>query len=274
MTTSVGYRGFLGIAYTATVVHDYSMAKIDELAHRAARKARSAAELLDHVEAREEAWNGIVDVLYSSPEKPSEWSLVDAGARAIGERVRMDLRDQGRRQNKTAGGYEDAPRFEAYWIHMVGARPDWTDSIVNRMALPEVLAVLTPAQYEAIIALAAHGKLRPAAESLGMEYAAVKHRVHAGRKRMLEVWFEHETPHTTSKADAGVACRYGHARNEHGFKNAAGVWACHRCLRAAGRRRRARRGSLQLEAEPQPLAQADGPAAAAADGDTADLLAG
>ena len=236
------------IAATAELVWGYSMARIDRLADEAARKTSGGpGRLLDPVDAREEAWSGIVDLLYLTPEKPSEWSLVDAGARAIDDLVRINLRDQGLRPIKgQGGGYEEAPRFNAFWVHIVGAKPDWTDAIIERMALPKVLGVLTPAQYQAVAALAAHGSIAKAANALNIEYAALKHRVNAGRKKMLEAWFDDETPHTTSKADPSVKCRYGHSRAKHGFRNAAGVWACHVCLRAAARRRRAAGGKEAL----------------------------
>jgi len=235
------------VAARATLVHGYTMAQVDRMAHDAARRARGAAQLVDPVDAREEAWQAIVSLLYACEEKPSAWSLVDAGARAIGAFSNSYLRDRGLRQVKgQGGGYEYSPRFNAFWVHIVGAKPDWTDAIVQRMALPKVLAVLTPAQYEAVVALAAHDSLATAADALGIEYAAVKHRVNAARKKMLEAWFDDETPHTTSKKPAAEACRYGHSRKAHGYHNGA-QWVCRLCLRAAGRRRRARDDDTELD---------------------------
>lgn len=240
------------VAETAELVWGYTMGRIDRIANRAAMKgaSRFASRYISYDEAREEAWQGIVDLLYLVPEKPSEWSLTEAGVRAVGERFRTDLRDQGRRQARgPEGGYEDSPRFHAYWVHIVGAKPDWTDAVIERMALPRVLSTLTPAQYEAVAALAAHGTMAKAANALNIDYAALKHRVQAARKRALAVWFEGETPPGATKADPALQCRYGHSRRDHGFRrDTDGVWVCRLCLRSAQRRyNRRRRADDEVE---------------------------
>lgn len=138
-------------------------------------------------------------------------------------------------------------------IYRIGAKPDWTDAIVERMALPRALATLTPNQYEALVTVAAFMRhadeqyadgggtaLAQAATFMGLNYVAVKKRVHAARKRIMAVWFESETPPGETKKEQGGKCRFGHSRAEHGYRNTAGEWACRICHRAAERRRRAR----------------------------------
>lgn len=251
----------VSVAHTATLVHGYTMARIDRLSHDAATRARWVASLLDPVDAREEAWRGIIELLFSERERPTEWMLIQAGSLAIAERVNVDLRDRGLRQVKGGTGYEDAPRFNSYWTHIVGARPDWTDAIIERMALPNALSILTPDQYEAVITLAAFMRhdeetegttvaspLSRTADRLGLSYAATKHLLNRARKRMREVWFEHETPAGERTWDNDVECRYGHSRAEHGRRTTKGGWACRTCARNAARRAQARGdGQVVLE---------------------------
>lgn len=226
------------VTQMATLTHGYTMARVDRLAHEAALKASYRLGAMDFTEAREEAWEAIVELLYLLPEKPAEWSLVEAGTRAIGNRFYAEMRDQGKRPNRHGlGGFEETPRFNAYWVHIVGAKPDWTDGVIERMALPRVLSVLTPNEYEAVVALAAHGSMDKAAGALNVTYSAMKQRVRAARRRMLEVWFEGETPpRGTPTADLNVRCRVGHSRTEYGFRTADGLWDCRLCQRRRSRR--------------------------------------
>ena len=235
-------------AQRATIVHGYSLAGIDRLTHIAVTKAHVS---ISFPEAREEAWQAIVELLYSCPERPSHYSLVDAGRNAVEEHFRRRLHDVGLRK-VAGGGYEQAPRFMAYWadavdgvdgerathsswIRRVGARPDWVDAFVERLALPQVMDVLTPVQREAIVALAATGDLSGAANRLNVSYAIVKRRVREARIRMLEAWFDDETP--PQRPDAKTHCKYGHAWSVHGFPDpTSGAMKCRLCLRSAQRR--------------------------------------
>lgn len=235
------------VAQTAVLVHGYTMARVDRLADDAARKTL-ATRLIDPSDAREEAWQAIVSLLYSCAEKPTEWSLVDAAMSAIRTYANAYLRDKGLRASRTPGngGYEETPHFNQFWVHIIGAKPDWTEGIVQRMALPRVLGVLTPTQYEAVVALAAHDDLARAAAALGVSYGAMKLRVQAARKKMLEAWFDDETPPRAGKRPASEACRYGHARAMYGGHDGA-QWFCRLCRRNAARRRRAREDVPEIE---------------------------
>lgn len=237
------------VATRAELAHGYTMARVDRLADYAVNKASALASSVGWSEARQVAWSAIVDLLYLTPEKPTEWSLIDAGKRAIND-CWLDghIRARGLKPDRENGGYVEAPKFHAYWVFIVGPRPDWTDAIIERMALPRVLGVLTPLEYDAVITLAAHGTMAKAAEALGVDYGRFKQRVHSARKRMLAAWFDDETPLTTSKAPAAVACRYGHSRDTHGYEAADGTRQCRLCKRNASRRRAARapRGGERL----------------------------
>lgn len=234
MTTKIGDR--------ATVVHGYTLADIDKMAHYAAKVARGV-QILDAVEAREEAWFAIVEELYSSRETPTRWTVLQAGVRAVSNLSSTQLRHHGRGRDD-----EDRPRFTAYWTYVGSSqRTDWTESIVERMSLPQILSVLTAKQYETIIALAAYGSTVLAAEALGVQrktYSAVLVRA---RALMLAAWFEHETPHTGVAGDD--TCKYGHSRAEFGKRHANGSWECRLCKRNSRRRMNSkdRGGRVDLE---------------------------
>ena len=243
----------------AELAWGYTMARVDRLADKAVGKASALAGSVGWAEARDVAWLAIVDLLYLTPEKPTEWSLIEAGKRAVNDCwLDTHIRARGLKADRENGGYKEAPRFYAYWVHIVGPKPDWTDAIIERMALPRVLSVLTPLELDAVVTLAAYGDMAKAADALGVGYHPFKQRVHKARKRLLAAWFEDETPHTTSKAPAAVACRYGHPRAEHGYRvGGSGQWKCRVCKRNAARRRAARsqRGGDRLAFVEGPVEQ-------------------
>lgn len=128
------------------------------------------------------------------------------------------------------GEHDEKPRFLQYWLPITAPMSDFTDRIVEREALPQVLSKLTPREYEAIATLAAYGSQKAAAEALGLTSRAFGMRLWNARMRLWRFWFEHETPPPRSRTSA-TTCRYGHLKAEHGFIDNHGTVAYRRCAR-------------------------------------------
>lgn len=225
----------LSVGQTATIVHGYTMANIDDMADLAFRTAWRGRGF-DESDRREAAWHAIVVELYTNYERPERHELVRAGRNAILEFVDEMSQTQGRRARHD---YEESPRFKAYWLHVTSSADDFTEGLTERMALPQVLAILSPAEYEAIIALATHRQQTAAAEALGISEAAMNARIAGARKRIMRLWFEHETPRDLKTTPD--RCKWGHSFAEHGVRKADGRVHCGKCGRDSARRSQRRR---------------------------------
>lgn len=176
-------------------------------------------------ERYELAWMAVVEHLYTTEEPPRRYDLVNAGLDGIRDGLNAQLSSHGINNNT----YEPAPHFLRYWSAHVGTHDDFADHLVETLALPQVLACLTPRQYEAIAALAAHGTQRAAAQSLGIKPATLSARIARARQRIADLWHEHETPvYTVRKGDA-ERCHAGHSRAEYGSPD-----GCRACKRTSG----------------------------------------
>lgn len=224
------------VAETATLAHGFTMAEIEKLTFRAFHLS-SRFFIPDASERWEAAWFGIVEHLYSSEERPWPHELLEAGAAAAQAAARERGRHHGLRGEDRIG-----VNFEKYWVSVAGRRDDFTDKVAERLALPQVLGVLTDLEYEAISSLAMCDSLTEASAALGVEYKTLYRRVSMARKKIIAAWFSPETtPVRGSRKDKDVECRYGHARAEHSHKDPeTRAWVCRTCKRNAERRRAAR----------------------------------
>lgn len=241
------------VAEIATVAHGYTMADINRIARIAVSKHRFS-QSLNWDDRIESAWHGIVEELCSRADPPSFTELMHKGIDQIS-------RDQDRRHQflgRPDADGQSSPNFTRYW----GERPSalrplskkrlsfddgFSERLCENMSLKHVLSVLTPAQYEALVTLAVFNNDRiRAAESLGLSIKAFGSRLYTGREAIKKVWFEDETP---PKREAGVTCRSGHLRSEHGlYREKYAQWTCLECKRAAARKRdRRKRESERTE---------------------------
>lgn len=237
------------IAETATtLVHGYTLDDLDHFADQAVRRTRIMAKQVDADEARQEALSAISSTLFSSLERPTKAALIDVGAQRVGRIAAGVTRDMGLRRVE-GGGYEKAPHFRKYWASAIGAdmveksdgtlavrlnQPDWTDELVMRLAIPQVLAVLTPAQYEAVLTLAKYGSAPAAAAALGVVPSSLNRRLVRARREMEAAWFGDETaPAKPGHKGDAVRCRHGHRRDLYGFTKSNGHKGCRKCERAA-----------------------------------------
>lgn len=231
----------------AVIAHGYTMGHVDRLANRVARDVW-VSRLIDESEKREAAWFAMIEMLYEEAERPTPGQLIWAGKVGVFRSHESALRHHGLAKRYD---FAPSPRFSAYWMHHAGhTGDDFTEKIAERLALPQVLAVLTPKQYEAIVALAVHRKQTIAAEALGLEIKTFQRRIQVARKRLKEVWFGPETPRIT--VSTKEACKWGHLYAEYGVLKTDGRVHCGECAREAARRSARRRrgaGDSALEAE-------------------------
>lgn len=249
------------VADTATLVHGYTMAEIDRCKHTAIRQHPST--VLAPQDRHEVAWHAIVDELYRSRTRPDWWILVTAGVDGLRQATRQELKHRGFNDQ---GGFR--PKFMAYWGEThdwsdvgderptrTNARlrpPDFTESMIEIMALPQVMALLTGPEYEALVDLAAHGSVSAAAAASGMKSSLLSKRVNQARERIKIAWFEPDLPPAGRKGvNLEESCQNGHRRAEHSVKNSRGLWKCRKCLALRDRRVRARgEGRSRTKSDP------------------------
>lgn len=220
------------VAQIATLAHGYTMADVDDIA-RWALNVSWRTQNLSWSDRYDAAWFGIAERLYraGSP-RPTRRDLLDAGLQALSATLDAEYRHHGiaKRSGQTA------PHFAKYWL-AVGGSDDFTDRIVERLALPQVLAELTDLDYETFAALAAHGSNQAAAAALGIKAQAFNARVSRARRRFAETWLDHETP--PAPPDLTKTCKAGHPRDDTNGYSTGRQWVCRTCARASDRKRKA-----------------------------------
>lgn len=237
-----------GLAATATLVHDFTMADIDAAAHLAVKRNKWLRESFERTDMLEAAWSSIVEELYScecaiGPCRRTEpihfGLLVIAGMNGISKMQSDQLRQHG----KSASDGAARVGFTKYWLPIRKAKhwsgDGFSDQLCDRLALHQALGKLSDEQYQAVAAVAAFdGVASYAAEALGLGRDALVYRVATARKRIAEELdgIDHRP---LDDRPSKEACRRGHARAEHGRRamvNGYETWQCVECARERHRR--------------------------------------
>jgi hypothetical protein len=134
-----------------------------------------------------------VERLYSADESepPSALDLLKAGTRGLKRLNSAAMRDRGYAY-KGSGGTRAVPSFWRYWVSPGAAGPE--EATVDRAALAQIMARLTPVQAGALLALAEHGSHQTAADALGVPVSTFESRLDRARSAFLVLWHEHEVP--------------------------------------------------------------------------------
>jgi len=172
--------------------HGYTLADLHRMARMSAAANRTyAADVRDLLDA---AWSAIAEAIYVADIWPSEHSLLQVGKGAIWALVKDHRQTYGYRDREWDAGLGSAPRFCAYWLGTrVTAGPE--ERVVERHALPPILAALPESQREALAAVAAWNGDRPAAAvALGLKERTLDRRLLLARRTCLALWLEGETP--------------------------------------------------------------------------------
>lgn len=237
------YRLPMSVAQQATLVHGWTLADINRAAGIAVSKHRfsSAHDFEDRLDC---AWHGVVVELYTRADPPTFHELLRAGIDELNKELGEYRRHYGRPDEDGPTG----PNFRKYWLPPQRQKhwcdDGFSDRLCEHLALRDALAVLTPDQYEALVALAAFDNHGPsAANALGLTLAQFRARVDRGRAAIKVVWFDDETPPIRPpKGKDAKTCLHGHSRAEHGRQRPSdGAWTCRECDRANCRKRARKR---------------------------------
>jgi hypothetical protein len=162
-------------------------AEVDQLARIVADGALSYDRLMvDRDERLAAARFGIVQLLLTSHQEPGRDALLAAG-RAEVTASRVEARKARGYTHRRAG---HSLGFVKYWAPEPVA---FEDSAVARVALPQILAALTPTRRAALLALAEHdGDYRAAAASLSISYERFAGRLWWARRDARARWYGSE----------------------------------------------------------------------------------
>lgn len=174
-------------------LHGYSLHDIERAVKTAVRARKWIAADRDQV--HQAAWDGIVDLLCDGQDHPTYRDLLRAGDQGIDRMVAGDKHHYGWARNHGIG---TAPRFNAYWMPWVARRGDTSgpqDRVVERVAVEEVRASLSPLNQRVLDALAAcMGDLDAAAVVADLKSRKLRSQVLIARAAFLALWHEGETP--------------------------------------------------------------------------------
>lgn len=226
-------------AETATIAWGYTLGDLDRCVYSALRATWYPGA--DREEDRDAAWFAAVELLYAATERPAWEALLSVACNAV-----RTARATRRRHHGIGDDLEPTPNFRKFWGfagHGNRTADDFTDHLVERLALPQVLALLTDREYQIVTAVAALGSQAAAATALGIGRPAVNKTLRRARERILAAWFEHETPHAWTGRGDDQVCRYGHDRATHSYRSARGDWICTICRLTHERRRRRRQAA-------------------------------
>lgn len=201
-------------------LHGYTLQAIDHLTRIVIRMDRwyTAGDIDERFDAIRHA---IVELLLTSTEPPARQDLLRAGTVASDNTVRDEARDHGRDISRG----KPMPEFARYWASAHrGASPE--ASVVERIALSQILPLLRPSERRALTALAASGDFEASATALGIAKGTFSTIVSTGRRRFLAAWHEGETPSKQWRTDRRVCARNGRDHLGRNRLTAAQVEAC------------------------------------------------
>lgn len=197
-----------------TVKHGYTVACIHGIARLAVHTAGAMAS--DWHERYDTAWSAIVEHLYSAEHWPPHHDLVRAGQLAVWDTISDVWHHHGYYKAKTIGsaaGPGSSPAFQTYWWDIAGGvSKSFERRLVERHAVPQIMAMLIPRHRKVIVALAVHGDYQKAAEALGMPYVTFKGYVASARRRFFELWHEGEAPSRIWGVDRRAGTKAGTRR--------------------------------------------------------------
>lgn len=212
---------------TTPVAHSYTMQDLDAFARSVVSNNRTWWPAGDRDDLYAAAWHGIVEHLYTADGRPSRLDLLEAGRKALAEDVKATMRHHGARRDSSNNGL----RYAMYWDWAGRATPSHEGRLVEREALSQILAALTPRQREAFTALAATGDYPEAARLLDIADQTYRSLIGRARGAFRELWHEGEAP----SAHWGCDRRAGAVRGTAG-KGESAVYNLRRRQRLAARK--------------------------------------
>jgi hypothetical protein len=212
----------------AEIRHGYSFKDIHKLAGYAAHRSYWQ-RVISAQDRYNLALSGIAEFLVVTDDPPGQKDLVMAGIQAINRDVAAQLRQEGINHRKPIDG--DGPNmahFCTYWWSYIGHVGSHENSIVEVVAMFQILPQLRPANRDTILALATHGTYDKAAAALGIQHRhTFESRLSRARLEFLRLWHQGEQPTHVWGQDR-------HFGEEHKYKESITV----RTLRARKRMRK------------------------------------
>lgn len=170
--------------------YGYTMHDLHRIARIACNANRDLAS--DWSDRYDAAWHAVVEHLITADEPPTAHDLAATAKDAIRAWAQSERQTYGRRAGE--GRIGDAPRFAAYWA-LAGWTPSHEDTVVDRIAVGQIVDTLSPRRRQVLMALATtDGDVPTAAALLGMTPNLLTVTASQARRRLVALWLEHETP--------------------------------------------------------------------------------
>lgn len=178
------------------LAHGYTVADIHQIARLAVHSAWGSMATPWH-ERYELAHGAVAEALLTASSSPLRRDLVRAGQRAIQDHISDERHHHGYYKHKTIGaaaGPGSSPAYVTYWAEFNHTTGGPEHAVVERLALYQILCLLTDRQREALAALAVLGDYRAAAAALGVKPQTYRALLGRARKDFFALWHEGETP--------------------------------------------------------------------------------
>lgn len=191
---------------TINLRHGYSYTDLDRIAHMviAIDRWHTADD-----ERHDAVLCAITEHLLTAAAAPTRRDLINIGLRASNRHTDAEIHHHGWDKRRYTAGSAALPGYQRYWQDR--AHLPWDERLIERLALAQIWPYLTPAQQQAVMALALTGDHAAAAATLGVPLPTYSSRLRKARAAAAALWHEHETP-PTPRRDKRVLSRSGHYR--------------------------------------------------------------
>lgn len=187
--------------------HGYTVGDLHDLARLAVHTAWGGSGGIWR-DRYETAHSAIAEALFAAENRPGQRDLVHVGQRAIQDEIEDYRHHHGFYKHKTIGaaaGPGSSPRFACFWSEFGRTTGSPERTVVERLALHQILAILTDRQREALAALAVLENYRAAAAALDVKPQTYRSLLGRARKDFFAAWHEGETPSRPWGTDRRVA---------------------------------------------------------------------
>lgn len=192
-----------GLASDTPVRHGYTMADLDRIA--AAGIARNFGRYVGDIDERHDASRfAVVEHLYTADRPPQRHELIHTAWLADSRYANESRSAHGIGRADRA----DGAAFAQYWSHRAAGAP-LDERVTERVAVHQILPMLTPSQQEAVRALADLGDYQAVQDALSLKQPTLNIRLRRARRTFEMLWHEGETPRRRVHRDRRVANRSG-----------------------------------------------------------------
>jgi hypothetical protein len=180
-------------ARDAEIRHGYCFRDVRRLAGYAAHRSYWQ-RVMTAQDRFDLALSAIAESVLTVEERPSEKDLVTVGVQAINHSVQAQMRHQGTSYHRPVDVEPNMTNFWVYWWPQVTYTGSHESSIVDTVAVFQILPQLRPGHRDVILALATYGTYDKAAAAMGKTRRNFIAYLSAARKEFLRLWHENEQP--------------------------------------------------------------------------------